>query len=98
MTCAVKNQVTLKCTFDNGGLDVTASWYKGNKEMTTSKHYLMTLTGREATLVLKDVKPSDAGEYSCEISNPLGRDKSSCKLSVSGKSMFTSKCNLEQKP
>lgn len=86
VTSPVRNQISLKCTFDNGGLDVDVTWYKGTKELMKSKNHLMTLTGREAILTLKDLKATDAGDYSCVISNPLGKDKSSCKVSVSGES------------
>ena len=77
-------QTTLKCTFDNGGLDVDVKWYRGNKELSKSKRHSMSQTPRDATLTIKDLQSSDAAQFTCVISNPLGQIDSTCKITVSG--------------
>lgn len=85
VSVAIGMQTTLKCTFDNGGLDVDVKWYRGNKELSKSKRNIMSQTGRDATLTVKDVQIGDAAQYTCVISNPLGQTKSTCRITVSGK-------------
>lgn len=84
MSMALGMQTTLKCTFDTGGLEVEVKWYRGNKELSKSKRHVLSQTGRDATLTVKDMQSSDASQYTCVIYNSLGQAKSSCKIAVSG--------------
>jgi len=78
--------VTLKCSYDNGGLDTEVKWYRGNKEISKSRKYQLSQTGREATLTIKDVQTADSAQYTCLISNSIGKASSAAKVTVSGKS------------
>lgn len=77
-------QATLKCVYDNGGLDSEVTWFKGTRQISKSKKYSITQSGKEATLVIKDLQPADASEYTFEISNILGRVSCEGKVMVTG--------------
>lgn len=80
------SQTTLKCVYEAGGLDVDVQWYRGNKELVKNKKYTMTKTGRECSLTIKDMQSSDATQFTCVISNKLGKTDTTCKVLVNGKS------------
>lgn len=44
--------------------------------------YRITEDGGKVQLVVKGVAPEDAGEITCEISNPQGKESATAKLIV----------------
>jgi hypothetical protein len=47
-------------------------WYKNDTLITSSPHYLPQSRGDVHWLTILGASPSDAGEYKCVASNPLG--------------------------
>ena len=44
--------------------------------------YRITEDGNKSQLVVKGVTPDEAGDFTCELSNPKGKDSASAKLTV----------------
>lgn len=58
-------------------------WLKNGVEIVPSVKHVMQGQDNRAVLILQDVWEVDDGtEYTCELSNPLGVEKSPCKLRV----------------
>jgi hypothetical protein len=54
-----------------------------------SMETLSTTNGIKTVLVISQIIKKDAGLYSCDLSNPFGRDKHTIKIVVRGKYNLT---------
>ena len=61
---------------------------KDGMELDAGKKIEMTRDGDECRLTLRDVKSTDAGEYSCCITGEADSASCSAKLKVKGESTF----------
>ncbi|KAK3703484.1 hypothetical protein RRG08_024788 [Elysia crispata] len=57
-------------------------WFKNGMEIGTGGRNKVKVDGDTHTLTISDITPSDAGEISCEIRNPLGKETCKANLSV----------------
>lgn len=73
MSCAVKGNPMPRIT-----------WYHNNVSLNTNTNYLISNVYGVCSILILRVRPSDMGEYSITIENPLGRAESSIKLAVRG--------------
>ena len=67
----------LKCSTD-GNPTPQITWSKMNSRLPVGRHKVES----SGALILKDVRPSDEGVYSCEAKNLLGSVNASVKLTV----------------
>lgn len=56
--------------------------YQDGIEIHPSGKYRITEDGNMSQLVIKGVTPEEAGEITCELRNPKGRESASAKLTV----------------
>ena len=63
------------------------SWSKGWKQITPGAKISVSFdeSTEESVLTIKDVKPNDAGKYTCKLKSPMGEDKADVSLVVSPK-------------
>lgn len=69
---------TLQCQL---GTEAPVEWRKGLTLLRASNKYKMRQEGTMAELLIHDLEPKDAGDYSCLV----GSQKSTAALSVNGK-------------
>ena len=81
----VGNSVKLDCSAD-GNPRPTVKWYKNGKHFKESIGGNKLYLSRWTTLLrLKDLVPSDAGSYMCNVSNSYGWISHTYKVDVHGK-------------
>ena len=81
----VGNSVKLDCSAD-GNPRPTVKWYKNGKHFKESIGGNKLYLSRWTTLLrLKDLVPSDAGSYMCNVSNSYGWISHTYKVDVYGK-------------
>lgn len=91
--------VTLRCKSPAGNPSPAVSWRKDDNPVDTHKNRrLLVKSQRNSSLVvIRKVKLSDGGDYSCVATNLVGRRESAIiKLNVYGK--FTTRGYLNVKP
>uniref|UniRef100_A0A8C3FCI1 Ig-like domain-containing protein n=1 Tax=Chrysemys picta bellii TaxID=8478 RepID=A0A8C3FCI1_CHRPI len=84
----VGEKISLKCEATAGNPQPSYKWYKDGKELKKSKDIRIKYgNGKKISrLQFNKVKLEDAGEYSCEAENVLGKDTAKGSLNVrSGK-------------
>lgn len=69
---------TLRCQL---GTEAPVEWRKGQTLLRASSKYKMRQEGTVAELLIHDLEPKDAGDYSCLV----GNQKTTAALSVNGK-------------
>lgn len=69
---------TLRCQL---GTEAPVEWRKGQTLLRASNKYKMRQEGTVAELLIHDLEPKDAGDYSCLV----GNQKTTAALSVNGK-------------
>ncbi|XP_021942897.1 obscurin isoform X2 [Zootermopsis nevadensis] len=57
-------------------------WTKDGEPVVPSERIMLTCDGKKVGLEVKPAKLSDAGNYLCQLKNPLGEDESAAKASV----------------
>lgn len=60
------------------------SWFKHDKEITTSNKYTVRYEEGSASLEIKHLEISDVGVYSCKATNSAGSKETSSTLTVKG--------------
>ena len=74
------------CHFLFSLISIQVKWYHGKKEVTPSpKVEIVSQPDGTQKLVLKEATTSDAGDYRCEATNPIGAAKSEAPLAIKGK-------------
>uniref|UniRef100_A0A8B9E654 Ig-like domain-containing protein n=1 Tax=Anser cygnoides TaxID=8845 RepID=A0A8B9E654_ANSCY len=58
-----------------GSQPLTVAWYKNNQEVHSSPHCEISFKNNTLLLHIKSVEQSDAGLYTCKVSNEAGSDK-----------------------
>uniref|UniRef100_A0A8U7MP75 Obscurin, cytoskeletal calmodulin and titin-interacting RhoGEF n=1 Tax=Corvus moneduloides TaxID=1196302 RepID=A0A8U7MP75_CORMO len=71
---------TLRCQL---GTEAPVEWRKGQAVLRASNKYKMRQEGTVAELLIHDLEPKDAGDYSCLV----GNQKTTAALSVNGKKL-----------
>ncbi|XP_052825204.1 twitchin isoform X2 [Octopus bimaculoides] len=71
-----------------GKPDPEIRWLKNGLEFGSSSRASVKRDGDRYTLTLSDVNPSDAGDITCEISNPSGFTTTSCNFVVKSPPSF----------
>lgn len=62
--------------------------YHDGLEIRPGGKYRITEDGNKSQLVVKGVSPDEAGDITCELSNPKGKESASAKLAVQSKFLF----------
>ena len=57
-------------------------WYKNGVPIVPGAKYRVKDDGDKVQLIVKDVNEGDAGEITCELVSPKGREEATCKLNV----------------
>lgn len=67
----------------DGSPQPVVKWTKDGANIDTKDgHFTLTTTGNEYKVIIKDVKPEDAGSYQAEFTNRAGEKKVACELIV----------------
>lgn len=77
--------IVLQCTILQGDPKAEFHWYKAAKEIYTDKRHKISYSNDVAELVIKGCTLADAGTYSCEAANKIGRVSTECKVVVTSK-------------
>lgn len=72
---------TMTCAF-LGNPQPTVTLYKGDVNITANSKFWYNSTSGVCTIVIPTCTLKDSGEYSMLVENELGKDRSSCKLTV----------------
>ncbi|XP_077166203.1 pro-neuregulin-2, membrane-bound isoform isoform X2 [Paroedura picta] len=77
-------KVSLKCEASSGNPQPSYKWFKDGKELKKSKDVRIKYGNgkKNSRLQLNRVRVEDAGEYSCEAENEMGRDSVKGTISV----------------
>lgn len=68
----------------SGTPPLTIKWFKNKREVSSGVDCSVMKTDSSSSLKLFFAKPSDSGEYVCEISNDVGSDVCQATLFVKG--------------
>lgn len=74
---------TMTCAF-LGNPRPTVTLYKGDVNITANSKFWYNSTSGVCTIVIPTCTLKDSGEYSVLVENELGKDRSSCTLTVYG--------------
>lgn len=77
----------LQCTV-SGSPELNVKWFKNGKEVVSGRRYKPSLKGNMAVLKILSAEKDDSAEYSMEVWNKVGKDQTSCSVTVSGQSYF----------
>uniref|UniRef100_A0A3B1K6E9 Ig-like domain-containing protein n=1 Tax=Astyanax mexicanus TaxID=7994 RepID=A0A3B1K6E9_ASTMX len=69
------DSATLECTV-SGSPDLKVKWLRDGKEMTTSRKYKISFKENVACLKILSAERGDSSEYTVEVSNKVGKDRS----------------------
>ena len=79
---------TFTCTIGSGELaGLKFEWFKDERRVAASSRHRISVAPENFNSILRviDLRPDDAGLYSCVARNAFGQDKISIKLMVKGK-------------
>lgn len=71
----------LKCVID-GDPEPNVEWLKDGRVLHSSEIMNLKYKNKEAMLIIAEVYPEDAGEYTCKARNSLGEISSKCKITI----------------
>ena len=77
---------TLTCEITPGDPKPTIQWFKGGREVKTSRKHVMTYDAQMASLVVKETTIDDDATYMCRADNQVGQAETEAKLQVIGTS------------
>ncbi|KAF7471665.1 hypothetical protein GHT09_017270 [Marmota monax] len=86
---------TMTCAF-LGNPRPTVTLYKGDVNITANSKFWYNSTSGVCTLVIPTCTLKDSGEYSVLVENELGKDRSSCTLTVYGKAPKSPSCQGQE--
>lgn len=73
----------LQCSV-KGSPELHVTWFKNDKELSTSDKYKITFVDALAVIEFFDVSVDDSGNYTCEVLNESGCESCSAKITVKG--------------
>ncbi|KAF4519137.1 hypothetical protein B566_EDAN007410 [Ephemera danica] len=77
------SRVTLACDL-RGSPAPSPAWYRNGEQLMACERISATFDGEQARLTISSLRPSDAGEYSCEARSEAGSARCSARLEVVG--------------
>uniref|UniRef100_A0A3B4WP33 Ig-like domain-containing protein n=1 Tax=Seriola lalandi dorsalis TaxID=1841481 RepID=A0A3B4WP33_SERLL len=80
------DSATLECTI-SGSPELKVKWFKDGKEMISGRKYKMMVKENTATLKILTAEKGDTAEYKMEVSNKVGKDQSTCSVTVIGRAV-----------
>ncbi|XP_058839234.1 palladin-like isoform X1 [Topomyia yanbarensis] len=80
ITAQIGQKVKMICSVN--GVEAILKWQKNGKMIDFCERIKLLNSGVIAQIVIKDVLPSDAGEYTCTAKNNYNEIKSTCLLKV----------------
>lgn len=84
LTVTLGETLNLQCRV-SGSPPLTIQWMKDRKELTSGENTIITFVGGTASLELRPVSETDAGDYLCKATNASGSDFCKSKVTVKGK-------------
>lgn len=87
---------TLECTVD-GNPAPKVRWFKNDIELRSSSKLAITQSGSVCRMEVRNIDSDDAGKYTCEATNSIGRASTFARLQVVGdRKIFEAHHNLIQ--
>nr|XP_046238165.1 striated muscle preferentially expressed protein kinase isoform X3 [Scatophagus argus] len=80
-TASSGTEATLKCII-NGSPPPTVTWRKNNVEIRSDAFHVVKAEGEKHSLVIKQMRPNNAGSYCATAVNPAGRASCSATLYI----------------
>ncbi|XP_071495752.1 uncharacterized protein [Diadema antillarum] len=65
-----------------GNPPIVVEWLRDNEPLEVGGEYIMQFEGGVASLRVNESFPEDSGAYTCRVSNPIGSDSSTAKVTV----------------
>ncbi|KAM7294607.1 hypothetical protein ISCGN_024113, partial [Ixodes scapularis] len=82
---SVNEETTLNCYVRRGTEPYRFAWFKNEVPLVPNDRMSVAqVSGRMTTLTFRSVSPEDVGNYTCQVSNPAGKDTVSATLHVTG--------------
>ncbi|KAG8178103.1 hypothetical protein JTE90_017451 [Oedothorax gibbosus] len=81
-TVQVQEKVSVACMVKQGSPPLRFSWLKNRNELTDTNRIKIKTSEDMCVLTIEPVMSTDSGNYTCSVSNKLGRDTFSAKLIV----------------
>ena len=80
--------VQLTCIATAGDLPIDFHWSLDGRRLSDSSALVNRVSPQTSLLILSAVALDQAGNYSCDVTNPAGRASSTIQVKVNGKNRF----------
>ena len=81
--------VQLTCIATAGDLPIDFQWSLNGRRLSESSALVTRVSPQTSLLILSAVALDQAGNYSCDVTNPAGRASSTIQVKVNGKKRYT---------
>lgn len=82
---SVGQQTSVSCTLNKGSQPVSFRWLKDGIELTNNNNIAILTIQNVVLLTINPVMQNSSGNYTCIVSNSVGKDEYTAPLLVKGK-------------
>lgn len=77
------------CCKISGSIPISVEWQKDGKKIFSGVKHKLIQQDNSVSIEIEQLEPSDAGCYSCKLTNAAGSCESSASLHVKGQTVFS---------
>lgn len=82
------------CCKISGSIPISVEWQKDGQKIFSGVKHKLIQQDNSVSVEIEQLEPSDAGRYSCKLTNAAGSCESSGNLQVKGQTVFSGHVSL----